>query len=94
MRTAARFPVAGLAATTASTPTPPHLSILQVDVSLLPRNTPVSPRIWFMLSNTTYVTRSMSEKLVDAPQGYQTPIFLLDAILLRRGTQLRTWWLL
>ena len=40
----------------------------------------------------THVTRSLSEKMVDAwvtvleniylPQGYQTPIFLLDAILL------------
>ena len=49
----------GFAATPASTPTPPHLSILQVNGSLLHRNTPVS-------SNATGVTRSISEKLVDA----------------------------
>ena len=45
MRTAVHSPLAGLAATPASTPTPPHLSILQVDVSLLHRNRPVSTTI-------------------------------------------------
>ena len=51
--------MAGFAGTPVSTPTPPHLSILQVNASLLHRNTPVS-------SNATGVTRSISEKLVDA----------------------------
>ena len=65
MRTAVLYPGAGLAATPASTPTPPHLSILQVEVSLLHRNTLVSAIMWFMLSNATHVTRSISEKLVN-----------------------------
>ena len=47
-----------------------------------------------MLSNAAHVIRSVLEKLLDAwmpdlgniyaPQGYQTPISLLDAILLLR----------
>ena len=54
--------------------------------------------MWFMLSNATHVTRSISKKLADTwgtdfgniytPQVYQSQIFLMDAISLPRGRQL------
>ena len=43
------FPVADLASTPASIPTPAQFSILQVDASILNRNVPVPARTWFML---------------------------------------------
>ena len=89
-------------ATPASTSTIHIYRYSKVDASLLHRNTPVSARTWFIPSNARHVTRSISKKLADAwvadlgniyaPQGYQTPIFLLDDILLPRGTPLRTCW--
>ena len=64
------------------TNTSTFIDTLQVNAILLHRNTPLSVRMWFMLSNATHVIRwSISEKLVDAwvtdlgnlyaPQGYQ-----------------------
>jgi len=51
-----------VAATPASKPTSPQLSIFRVEVSPLHRNTPMSARMWFSLSNATHFTRSISEK--------------------------------
>ena len=62
----------------------------------------VSENVVSMLSNAMHVTRFVTEKLIDArvtdlgniytPQGYQSQIFLLEAILLPQGTQLKTCW--
>ena len=104
MQTAVLYPGAGLAATPASTPTPPHLSILQVEVSLLHRNTLVSAIMVYAIKchacHKIYIGetgRHLGDRFrepVYAPEGYHTPIILLDAILLPRGTQLRTYWFL
>ena len=51
-----------VAATPASKPTSPQLSIFRVEVSPLHRNTPISARMWFRLSNATHFIRSILEK--------------------------------